>query len=84
MINLSQASRCGVLNNRDPGLHICIVQSDHLVFKYVLDTWLQFVYVIKKKFSGNIATRVFRSLGFLILHSTNREADYVQTKQKGS
>ena len=34
--------------------HICIVQSDRFVSKYVMGAWLQFVYVSKRTFSSNM------------------------------
>ena len=43
-----------MLNDCDPGLHICIVQSDRLIFKYAMGAWLQFVYMNKRTFSSNL------------------------------
>ena len=43
-----------MLNDRFPGPHICIVQSDRLIFKHEMGAWLQFVYVSKSTFSSNI------------------------------
>ena len=48
------SSRLGVLNDRDPYQHICIVQSDRHISKFVMGAWLQFVYVSKRTFSRNI------------------------------
>ena len=42
-----------MLNNNDPGPHICIVQSERLVSKCVMGAWFQFVDVGKKTFSTN-------------------------------
>ena len=57
-MNLSEqfdsSSRLCVLNDRDLDPHICILQSDRLIFKYVIGAWLQFVYVSKRTFSSNI------------------------------
>ena len=79
------SSRLGVLNNRDPDPHVCIVKSYHRVSKYVIDTWLQFVYMSKRTFSGNILSPEFSfSFDFFILHSASRKADDVQTERKGS
>ena len=51
---LENSSRRDVMNDRDPDLHVCIMQSDHLIFNYVMGAWLQFVYVSKRTFSSNI------------------------------
>ena len=48
------SSRLGVLNDGDPYQHICIVQSDRHISKFVMGAWLQFVYVSKRTFSRNI------------------------------
>ena len=37
------SSRLGVQNNRDPDSHVCIVQSDRFVSKYLMGAWLQCV-----------------------------------------
>ena len=63
-------------NGRDPEPHICIVQSDRLVSKYAVRACLQFVHTHKGTFSGNILLLQFSFLlEFVILHSTNKEAD---------
>ena len=46
-----------MLNDRDPDPYICIVQTDRLIFKYIIGAWLQFVYVSKRTFSSNILLR---------------------------
>ena len=72
-----------MLNNRDPGQHICIVLSDRLVSKYVMGAWLQFVYMSKKTFLSDIFLPDFSfPLELFILHSTDREADDVQTRSE--
>ena len=47
------SSRLGVPKDRDPDPHICIMQSDRLVSKYVMSAGLQFVYISKRTFSSN-------------------------------
>ena len=73
-------------NDRDPDPHIRIVLSESLISKYVMDAWLQLVYVYKRTFSSNILLPegFFFPLEFFILHSTDREADDVQMEQKES
>ena len=74
-----------MLNNNDPGPHICIVQSERLVSKCVMGAWFQFVDVGKKTFSTNsLLSEFFFPLEFFIFHSTNREAEDVQIERKGS
>ena len=64
-----------MLNDRDRDQHICIVQSDRLIFKYVMSALLQFVYVSKRTSSSNILFLKFS-------YSANREADDVQVERK--
>ena len=50
-----------------------------------MDAWLWFVYVGKGKFLVNILLPEFSfPLEFFISHSTDREADDVQTERTGS
>ena len=63
------SSRLGVLNDRDPDPQIWIVQSDRFISKFILDAWLQFVYVSKTTFSSNILLIEFSFLR-RILHSS--------------
>ena len=50
-----------------------------------MGSWLKFVPVSEETFSSNILIQEFSfPAEFFILHSTNREADDVQTKRKGS
>ena len=50
-----------------------------------MDLRLQFVYVNKRSFSSNILLPEFTiPLEFFVLHSTNEQADGVQTERKGS
>ena len=62
------SSRVRMLNDLDPNPHICMVQSDRLVSKYLMSTWLQFVYVSNRTFSSNILLLEFSSEP-LTLHS---------------
>ena len=63
-------------NDPDPDPHICILQSDGLVSKYVLGAWLQFVDGNKRRYSRNILLlELSFPLEFFILHFTNREED---------
>ena len=79
------SSRPSVLNAWDPDPHICIVQSDRLLSKFVTGDWLQLVYMSKRTSSSNIFLLEFSfPLKFFILQSTNREADDVQMEQRGS
>ena len=72
-----------MLNNRDPGPHICAVQSNHHVSKYAMGAWLQFVCVSKRKCRANFFLLEFSfPLDFFILHST--KADDVQIEWKES
>ena len=75
-----------MLNNRDADSQICTVQSDRLVwYLYIMDAWLQFVYVSKGTFSSYILVLRFSSPHeFFMLHLTDREADNVQMERKGS
>ena len=43
-----------MLNDRDQDSHICVVQSDSLIFKHVTGACLQFVYVSKRTFSSKM------------------------------
>ena len=68
------SSRLGVQNGRHPDPHICIVQSDRLVSKCVMGTWLQFAYVSKRTISSNILLLQLSSpRKFVILHPRSGE-----------
>ena len=49
-----------------------------------MGAWLQFVYISKRTFFMFLLLEFSFSLEFVILHSTNREADDVQMERTGS
>ena len=61
-----------MLNDRDPELHICMVQSDSLISKYVMGAWLQCLYVSNRTFSRNILLLEFVVVVVVVLGGSAR------------